>query len=181
MKTRTHALAAALLALPLAGCGDLFYAETEVAEACLMEPQSFPGVIGDGTFSFEYDLGSRLDILTQDHVTYELRIVRLGGELVGDGAVNLSNVERIRLWVTSAPLPDRLVLDYVPDPANPTPNRIPVASNPNIDLGPYLESGLIGLRLEMDAAPGTNIGQFTSRIDACFYVRARLDYDEYVF
>jgi hypothetical protein len=180
-------LRALLAALPLAasGCG-LFYAEIEASSVCLTLPRfAFPGVAGGQGLSVtvSYDLGAHLPVVTDPNVHYELRLSRMDTMLRaanGDPGYTFAAVESVRIFAhdPSGALPDAPLVAWQQDPAHPPADEISASGPMNVDLAPYVQGGVLGLRAEY--AGGLPQGGFTADVRGCFFLRVSLDYGKLV-
>jgi hypothetical protein len=192
---RLAALAAAALAL--AGCGavkDLFYAELEIPSVGITLPsQQFPASVADPSFwcapalpdcimtELTYDLGNQVDLLTDPNAEYEIRLTDLALALTANnaGTDDLRGVRSvsIEVFLPSAPADAVTVASYL-RPSGATPTAIAVTGNANVDLAPFLDAGLIHVRVKMSYDAPTPA--FTADVRSTFYLRVRLDYGRMV-
>lgn len=194
-----HALAA--LALALAACdGPLLFAELSIPELRVTlpgqtfpasdtgnaayfcdpaAPQSFPPCIA---LTLDYDLGGNVPVLTEENVTYELRLtdvaIALSATEVGK---NLSGIQRATITVLDDPLVPSggiVVASYVRPPGAVTPTEIAISGNANLDLGPYLDAGRLPVRVEVVLDAGTP--EFLADVQVGFSLEVTLDWGAYL-
>jgi hypothetical protein len=194
-----HALAA--LALALAACdGPLLFAELSIPEIRVTlpgqsfpasdttipanfcdptAPQSFPPCIA---LTLDYDLGGNVPVLTEQNVTYDLRLtdvaIALSATEVGK---DLSGVRLVTIRVLDDPLDPTagvVVASYVRPPGPVAPTAIAITGNANLDLGPYLEVGRLPVRVEVVLDAGTPA--FLADVQVGFSLEVKLDWGAYL-
>ncbi len=196
-----NALAAA--ALLLAGCQDpLLTAEIEVPRLEVTLPsQAFPeSYTQDPTkwcdpagqtdppcvaTAIDYDLGAKVPALTNDTVSYDLRLTDVTITLSASSSLtDLSGVQsaQVRIGYDPAiPGSGTIVASYVrPDPVpNPPPTTVSVAGKAEVDIGPYLDAGHLPFRAEvvLDAATPA----FDADVTAGFSLVMNVNWGAYVF
>jgi hypothetical protein len=193
---RTLALAALLLAT---ACGKpLFYAEVEIPSAVVLVPQqTFPSTISPAPGDFctpdpawptqpgntclqrtvDYDLGEDFRDLIADAETVELRLTRLGIALTAtDPLADFSSVYRVRVLAEGdgASLPTVELARYLRDPAAPPTRTIEVTTRASVDLGAYVQAGLVRIRSELEF--DQDIPAFTADVKGDFYLRVLIDW-----
>jgi len=192
-----HALAA--LALALAACdGPLLFAELSIPEIRVTLPgQTFPA--SDTTIpanwcsaiqvdppcialTLDYDLGGNVPVLTEQNVTYDLRLtdvaIALSATEVGK---DLSGVRLATIRVLDDPLDPTagvVVASYVRPPGPVAPTTIAITGNANLDLGPYLEAGRLPVRVEVVLDAGTPA--FLADVQVGFSLEVKLDWGAYL-
>lgn len=192
-----HALAAA--ALLLAACdGPLLYVELEIPEIRVTLPsQSFPASdasIPDAwcdptgqTFppclavGLDYDLGAEVPIFEEENVTYDLRLTDVAVSLAAtEVGKDLAGVKLLRVRVLQDPLDPAsgVVVAAYARADGAAPASIAVTGNANVDLGPYLRTGLLPLRFELVVDQPTPA--FLADVEAAFSVSAELDYGAFL-
>jgi hypothetical protein len=184
-----HAAVAAA-ALLLAGCGGpLLFAELEIPEVGLTLPaESFPAAPAcvptlpdcvSAQVDFVYDLGSEVDVLTDENVEYELRLTELGLALTADsrrtGSVSdLGGVRSMTIEVIPPGGGEGVVVASYARAPGATPTEVRVTGNANVDLAPYVTAGQVQLRATLRTDSPTP--PFTADVSAVFYLRVKLDY-----
>jgi len=195
-----HALAAAALPL-LAACGPLLFAEVQIPDLRVTLPsQSFPAVaaslpsdwcdpalLADPpclAISADYDLGAQVPALTEAAVSYELRLtdvaITLSAVQQAGAPPDLSGIESAIIRVLDDPaVPGvgAVVASYVKVPGT-SPTTIAVTGNANLDLGPYLDAGLLPVRVEVIVSNGT--AAFDADITAAFSLVINVDWGSYL-
>ncbi|MBK9518101.1 MAG: hypothetical protein IPO09_12245 [Anaeromyxobacter sp.] len=190
---RRLALAALLLAT---ACGKpLFYAEVEIPHASVKVPQQeFPStqnpnpvdLCPDGASVpgntclqklIEYDLGDDFRDLTKDATSLDLRLTELAIELLTTSALaDFSSVERVRVTVQGfdQSQPPVELAAYTRVPGAPPATRIAVSARANVDIGAYLEGGIVRVNtlIEYDR----DIPAFTADVTGLFYLRVVIDW-----
>src|SRR5512133_1917976 len=181
-------LAATLLLA--AGCGGpLLHADLEIREARLTLPaQQFPRSPPTGAPSgcasgastcvateLSYDLGQQLDLLSRPATAYDVRLTALDVALATTEAGDLGGI--VAAAVLASPpgggAPVELAR-YQRSAADPAPTAIRLAGGPDVDLTPYLEAGLVRLRVELSYDRATPA--FRADVTAAFHLEVRLDY-----
>ncbi len=196
MRRAFPALLAAALAAALPGCSDpLLFAELQVKDVRITLPeQSFPAssfadpatwcaLVQDPAQpciqqTLDYDLGGPVPILDDPNVTYDLRLkdvaIMLAASQTG---TDLGGVKLVTIRVLADPLvptSGAVVATYVrPDPAA-APTAIGVTGNSNLDLGPYVSSGRLPVRIELTFDKSTPA--FLADVQAGFSLEVKLDY-----
>lgn len=193
----TRATAAALAALLLAGCdGPLLFAEVEVPELRATLPsQHFPATdttnpadwcdpLGIGfppcvAVTAAYDLAAQIPSLTEPGVTYELRLtdVALTLSTQAGGPSDLSGIVRATVIVgydPAVPGSGTIVATYVRPPSPGSPSTVAVSGNANLDLSPYVKTGQLPVRVEVEI--DNSMPAFDADILAAFYIRVTLDW-----
>lgn len=193
---------AALSALVLAACdGPLLFAEVQIPDLEITLPsRSFPAVAvslpadwcdpavsGDPQclgLTSDYDLGAEVPALTEQGVTYDLRLTRVAITLSAvqqPGApTDLSGIERATIRVLddpSVPGSGAVVASYVRAPGS-APTAIAVTGNANLDLGPYLDAGRLPVRVEVFVSNGT--AAFDADITVGFALVVNVDWGGYL-
>lgn len=183
MKTTAKTLLAASL-LVLAGCGAL-YVELESRQVGATVPdQSFPPMMGPGTTfcgltrsctttGFTFDLGSDVDVIEQDHVSYELRLTGLA---IANASTDLSGVASARVVLIPADGSGSVVLATYARPASGRTTSLVASAFSDVDLRPYVQRGTIHLQAQL--VYDTMTAGFTADVDAVFHLKARMDYGE---
>ena len=183
----------ALLAAPLllaAGCGgSLLHADLEVEEARLTLPaQRFPASSAPppaacalSTSScvatdLTYDLGQQLDVLERPATAYEIRLTALDLALAAtQGGGDLGGVTSAAvLAYPPGGGPAVELARYQRPPGTSAPTSIAASSTSGLDLAPYLDAGLIRLRVELGYDRPTPA--FEADVTASFYLKVKLDY-----
>lgn len=197
-----HALAAT--ALVLAGCDPLLFAEVQIPDLEVTLPsQSFPAVAlslpsdwcdpasppvpGSPqclAVSADYDIAANVPALVDEAVSYELRLTRVAIALSAiqqPGAPpDLSGIESATIRVLddpAVPSSGAVVATYV-KPPGATPTTIAVTGNANLDLAPYLDTGVLPVRVEVVVSDGT--AAFDADISAAFSVVVNVDWGSYL-
>ncbi len=184
----------ALLTAPLllaAGCGGpLLHADLEVPEARLTLPaQQFPrfpptagtpsgcaaGAPSCVATDLAYDLGQDLDLLSRPATSYEVRLDSLEIALTATQGGDLGGVTSaaVLAYPPGGGAPAELAR-YQRAAAEPSPTAISLAGSSGTDLTPYLEAGVIRLRVELSYDRGTPA--FQADATAAFRLKVRLDY-----
>jgi len=194
-----HAFAAA--ALLLAACdGPLLFAEIQIPDLQVTLPsQSFPAVNAslpadwcDPTLQTDppclaldadYDIGAQLPAVTEKGVSYELRItscaITLSAVQQAGSPPDLSGIESATIRVIDDPATGSgaVIASYV-KPPGAAPTTIAVTGNANLDLAPYLVSGVLPVRVEVVVSNGT--AAFDADITAGFSVVVNVDWGSYL-
>lgn len=184
----------ALLATTLllaAGCGGpLLHADLEIREARLTLPaQQFPrfplptgspsgcasGASTCVATDLSYDLGRQLDLLSRPATAYDVRLTALDVALATTEVGDLGGVAAasVLAYPPGGGAPVELAR-YQRSAADPAPTAIRMAGGPDVDLTPYLEAGVIRLRVELSYDRGTPA--FEAAVTAAFRLQVRLDY-----
>jgi hypothetical protein len=185
----------ALAALALAAACDqpLLLAELEIPSARATIPsQEFPSttnplpqnrcpgeVVQPGNSClqqvFEFDLGDEYRDLVDEAQSAELRLTELSMTLVA-GLGDFGDVERVVIGVEggASGLPSVDLASYVRSPDDPAPSTITVRAASNVDLGPYVEAGVMGILARLEF--GRDIPAFTADVRSTFYVRVLVDW-----
>lgn len=193
-----HALAA--IACLLAGCrGGLTTVEIDVSHLGVTLPaEQFPASdTGDPTHfcdptqpqsvppciqtSVDYDLGAEVPALTNEDVTYDLRLTEVAITLSAASAgADLSGVERATVIVHDlATGADKVVASYARPAGAAAPiSTIAVAGNAGLDLGPYLDAGLLPVRVELVMSSTTP--EFYADVYAGFSLVIDVDWGTYL-
>lgn len=184
-----HASLALAVTLSTAGCGDpLLFADLEIPEVELTLPaQRFPAsVAGPSDWcdptrpsciatDLTYDLGQPLGLLDRPATEYEIRLTALSLALAATEPGDLGGITSAELLAYppggGAPV---TVARYDRSASDPAPTAIAVAGDPDLDLAPYLEAGLIRLRVELSYDARTPA--FEADVTADFHVEVELDY-----
>jgi hypothetical protein len=200
---KRQATAALALSLLLTSCGGpLLFAELEVPDLHVQLPrQTFPAFstgnpqywcdpslpapppIPCVALSTAYDLSAQVPALTQDGVTFEIRITDVAFTLSTTqttGVTNLGGIARATVRVgydPAVPGSGTVIATYV-RPAAGTPTTLSVTGNANLDLAPYIATGKLPIRVEVVVDAGTPA--FNADITAGFYVRVTLDWGKYL-
>ncbi len=183
----------ALLAAPLllaAGCGPLLHADLEIREARLTLPaQQFPrfplptgarsgcasGAASCVATALSYDLAKQLDLLNRPATSYDVRLTALDVALAATQGGDLGGV--VAAVVLAVPpgggAPVELAR-YQRSSTDPAPTAIALVGSSDVDLTPYLGSGVIRLRVELSYDRGTPA--FEADVTAAFRLEVRLDY-----
>ena len=188
-------LAAAPVLLALGGCGGpILYADLQVPELRLSVPgQLFPASnTGNPSawcttpqtnppciqLTLDYDLGGNVPILNEPKVTYDLRLHDVAIALSPtETGKTLAGVKLVSIRVLADPLDPAsgvLVASYTRPPGGPTSTAVTVAGNSNLDLGPYLKSGRLPVRVEVVLDQATP--SFLADVGAGFSLDVKLDY-----
>lgn len=183
-----HALLAAPLLLA-AGCGGpLLFADLEIPEVQLTLPaQQFPASVAapsawcDPTTpscvaaDLTYDLGQQLDLRSRPATAYDIWLTSLVIALPATQGGDLGGVASAAVLVYppggGAPVE---VAHYQRSAADPTPTSIALSTDAGLDLAPYLEAGLIRLRVELSYDQRTPA--FEADVTADFRLKVQLDY-----
>lgn len=194
MRRASLLLLAAVAALP--GCGGpLLFAELQVPELRVTLPeQAFPAsdttnpadwcaLVQDPSTpcvqrTLDYDLGGPVPILNERGVTYDLRLEDVAIILSASQAgTDLTGVKYASLLVLADPLDPSsgtVIASYV-RPPNAAPSRsIGVTGNSNLDLGPYLRTGILPVRVEVTFDAPTPA--FLADVAAGFSLEVKLDW-----
>jgi hypothetical protein len=183
-----HALLAALLLLLTACGGPLLRADLEVPEARLVLPaQRFPASAAPPTAwcdpstpafvatDVSYDLGRQLDLRSRPVTAYDVRLDALEIALTATQGGDLGGVAAAAVLAYpldgGAPV---VLARYQRSPADPSPTAIALSGGSGIDLAPYLEAGVIRLRVELSYDRATPA--FQADVTAGFHLEVRLDY-----
>jgi hypothetical protein len=191
---RTLSLAALLL---LAACGKpLLYAEVEIPSVVLQVPQQTFDVITSTDFCttpgtsptnlcsqtvLKYDLGQDFRDLMKDATSLDLRLTELAIGLtaldpISNPLANFDNVAQVRVVaVGTAPLVALELARYTRDPAAPAGRNITVSARSTVNLGPYVQAGLIEIRAELEVDPG-GLPAFTADVTGDFYLKVMVDW-----
>lgn len=200
---RPALLAAALALLP--ACDRLFSAELQVPEIRVRlaqqrfpqsdttdtryfcdpaAPQSVPPCVG---ITLDYDLGGEVPVLNEKNVTYDLRLTDVALTLSATqpvtGERDLSGVKRATLSVLADPanLASGTVLaTYVRPPVTGPVSSIAVSGNSSLDLGPYLDSGRLPFRVELEIDSAGPTPAFDADVEVGFSLEVDLDYGAYL-
>jgi hypothetical protein len=192
---RTPSLAALLL---LAACGKpLLYGEVEIPSVAVKVPQqTFDAITGTdlcttpGTSpsnlcsltSIKYDLGNEFRDLVKDATSLDLRLTELAIDLTTLDPINnpLAGFERVAqvriLAVGEAPLVALELARYTRDPAAPAGRGITVSARSSVNLGPYVQGGLIEIRAELEVDPPSGLPAFTADVTGDFYLKVMVDW-----
>ncbi len=191
-------IAVAALALLAACGGPVLYADLQIPDVHVTLPsQAFPGTDTQDptkwcnplvppappapsciTTTLDYDLGANVPILNQDNVTYDLRLTDVALTLSAtEVGKDLSGANLVTIRILANPADSTsgvLVASYVRPPGATAPTTIAVTGNSNIDLGPYLRSGKLPVRVELvfDSA----MPAFAADVRVGFSVDVTLDY-----
>jgi hypothetical protein len=191
----------AVLAL-LAGCGHpLLYSEIEIPDLRVtLPPQAFPafdagdpadwcdptGQASQSCVAAEarYDLGQQVPSISEPGVEYELRLTDVAMKLSAvqsPGAPpDLSGIARAVIRVGHDPLvpgSGTVVATYA-RPAGAHPATLEVSGNANLDLAPYLSSGVLPIRVEVTVDGG--MPGFNADILGAFYLKVQVDWGSYL-
>ncbi len=137
--------------------------------------------------ALDYDLGSYVPALTDNSVTYDLRLTDVditlsAGELMTDLAAIESAVVRVGYVYDSATStvvdPGTVVASYYKEPGS-NPTTIAVSGKSEVDLGPYLDAGKLPVRVEVVLDYLTPA--FKADIQAGFSLMMKVDWGSYVF
>jgi hypothetical protein len=187
-------LAIAAAASLLAGCSPLLSAELEVPEIRITVPQqSFPatnpelsdlcaGLPGCIARPISYDVGAEVPVLKEDNVTFDIRVTDLAITLTSGSAGNLGGVESAKIMVLDAPdaTTGTVVASYVRPSATAAPTSISVSGNSSVNVGSYLEAGLIPVRVEMTYDPAIPPPDFTADVEVGLSLVVTLDWGAYL-
>lgn len=183
----------ALLAAPLllaAGCGGpLLHADLEIREARLTLPaEQFPSSPPLGARSgcasgapscvateLSYDLGQQLDLLNRPATAYDVWLTSLEVALAATQGGDLGGIAAaaVLAYPPGGGAPVELAR-YQRSAADPAPTTIALAASSDVDLTPYLEAGVIRLRVELSYDRATPA--FQADVTAAFRLKVRLDY-----
>ncbi len=189
------AAVAIVLAAALSGCDrPLLFGELRIPELRVSLPsQSFPASDTSApenwcdaaaqqdppciALTLDYDLGGQVPILTEENVTYDLRLtdvaIALSATEVGK---DLGGVQLVTIRVLDDPLlPAGVVIaSYARPGPGAAPTSIGVTGNANLDLAPYLAAGRLPVRIEvvLDALTPA----FLADVAAGFSLEVKLDY-----
>lgn len=197
-----HSLAA-LSALVLAACdGSLLFAEVQIPDLQITLPsRSFPAVAaslptdwcdpavsGDPQclgITSDYDLGAEVPALTEQGVTYDLRLTRVAITLSAvqqaGAPPDLSGIESAFILVghdPAVPGSGTVVASYQKPSPSATPTVIAVTGNANVDLGPYLDAGTLPVRVEVYVSNGT--AAFDADLTVGFSLVVNVDWGSYL-
>jgi hypothetical protein len=167
------------LAAVVASCGGpVLFAELEAPSICATLPDyAFTGTSGSSLqTSVAYDMSTVLPaVSTNANVEYELRLQEVETTLVTAPGYDFGAIESFRVVaLATATLPEVELVSYVRDPAAPATSQLVARGAMNVDLGPYLDGGLLDLRLEYTG--GLPAADWTANVRGCFYLKATLDY-----
>jgi hypothetical protein len=191
-------LAHAALALPLllAGCGGpLLFAELEIPQARITLPsQAFPATDAGAQYwcsptqtqpdciatTLSYDLGAQLPVITQQNVTYEIRLTALAIALATTGGgTDLHGVKAVSIRLRDATGAAGVeVASYVRSPADPNPTSLAVTGNSNVDVASYVQSGKLDVVVQMTYDAPTPA--FTADVTSTWALQAKLDWGAYL-
>jgi len=173
----------------LSGCG-LLYAELEIPSTTItLMSQAFAGTPAGAPLvkDIPFDLGGNLPILTEKNVTFELRLTQMMVEIAtGSVMGDFGDIESVTLSVlppAGQTLPEEAIIasyTKAPPPADQHPTSISVAGMTNLDLGPYITSGAMTLRLKAVSLTGAPIPDWTADVGGEFYLKVRVDYGNMV-
>ncbi len=183
----------ALLAAPFllaAGCGGpLLHADLEIREARLTLPaEQFPSSpplnVQSGCASgapscvateLSYDLGQQLDLLNRPATAYDVRLTSLELALATSNAGDLGGIAAaaVLAYPPGGGAPVELAR-YERSATDPAPTAIALTASSDVDLTPYLEAGVIRLRVELSTDRATPA--FVADVTAAFRLKVRLDY-----
>ncbi len=184
-----QALLALAVTLLSAGCdGPLLYADLEIPEVELTLPaQQFPASVAAPAGAcgptapaciatdLTYDLGQQLDLRDRAGTEYELRLTSLSISLTATEAGDLGGVTSAALLAYppggGAPV---TVARYERSAADPAPTAIALGGVPGLDLAPFLDGGLLRLRVELSYDARTPA--FQADVTAGFHLDVELDY-----
>lgn len=195
-----HALAAAVSLL--AACdGPLLFAEVQIPDLQVTLPsQSFPAAAlalptdwcdpamqSDPpclALTADYDIGEQVPAITEASVSYELRVTRVAITLSAiqqaGAPPDLSGIESATIRVLDDPAivgSGAVIASYV-KPPGAAPTTIAVTGNANLDLAPYLDAGILPVRVEVVVSNGT--AAFDADITAAFSVVVNVDWGSYL-
>lgn len=147
-------------------------------------PQSTPPCIG---LTLDYDLGGEVPVLNEENVTYDLRLTDVALTLSATqpvtGDKDLSGVARATLRVLDDPaIPGSgaVLATYVRPPVTGPISSFAVTGNSNLDLGPYLETGKLPIRVELVIDSVGPTPAFNADVQAGFSLEVKLDYGAYL-
>lgn len=181
-----HALLAALLLLAACG-GPLLRADLEVPEARLVLPaQQFPASAAPPAAwcdpstpacvatDVSYDLGRQLDLGARPITAYDVWLDALEIALAASQGGDLGGVAAaaVLAYPLDGGAPVALAR-YQRSAADPSPSAIALSGG-GIDLAPYLEAGVIRLRVELSYDRATP--PFRADVTAQLHLKVRLDY-----
>jgi hypothetical protein len=190
-------LAALALSPLLAGCGGpLLFAQVQVPEVKIVLPsQTIPATDSGAQYwcsptqtqpdclatSLSYDLGAQLPVVTEKNVTYSIRLTTLAMALTAaSGGTDLHGVKAVSVRVIDPAVGGdaTVVASYVRSDADPNPSAITVSGDSNLDLAPYVQSGQLGVRVEMTYDAPTP--EFTADVTSTWSLDAKLDWGAYL-
>ncbi len=169
----------------LAGCG-LLYAEVELPSTTItLKRQNFTGTVAGAPLVKEiaFDIGTQLPVTTGKDITFELRLTQMlvniaTGSLMGD----FGDIQSVTLSVlppAGQTLPEEAIIasyTKAPPPADQYPTTISVAGMSNLDLAPYIASGVMTLKLKAVSESGLAIPDWTADVGGEFYLKVHADY-----
>lgn len=182
-----HVLFAALLLLAACG-GPLLRADLEIPEARLLLPaQRFPAsatppaALCDAATpscvatDLSYDLGQQLDLGSRPVDAYDVWLDALEIALTATQSGDLGGIAAVAVLAYprdgGAPV---AIARYRRSAADPSPTSIVASGGSGIDLAPYLDAGVIRLRVELSYDRATPA--FLADASAAFHLKVRLDY-----
>jgi predicted small lipoprotein YifL len=190
-------LAALALSPLLAGCGGpLLFAQVEVPQVKITLPsQEFPATDAGSQYwctptqtqpdciamSLAYDLGAQLPVVTEQNVTYAIRLTSLAIALATtSGGTDLGGVKAVAVRVRDAAAGGDgvVVAGYARSDADPNPTAIAVTGNSNVDLAAYVQSGELDVRVEMTYDAPTPA--FTADVTSTWSLDVKLDWGAYL-
>lgn len=193
---------AVLAALLLTSCGGpLLFVEVEIPDLQVTLPeQSFPAFNAPNPADWcnpaqqtnppcvargaSYDIGQQVPAFNDKGVTTELRLKDLAFALSATQSAgapaDLAGIQSATLRVldpggTGA---GTVIASYTRASVSPPPTSVAISGNANIDLAPYLRSGVLPLRVEVVIDGSTSA--FKADIHASFYARVKLDWGTYL-
>lgn len=191
----TPLLAAALAAAAtLAGCGQPFLsARVEIPEIRIVQSaQEFPAASIDPSYACSvlqaetgrtcaavtagYDIGGEVPGFDEPGVTVDLRLTRLALHLSAGGVSDLRGVSRAQVHLRDPATGGVTKIASYVRPPGATPTSIAVSGASNLDLSPYLRSGNLDARVEVEMDPVFLPSGFAAQIEAAFSAVVTVDY-----
>lgn len=151
---------------------------TNFCDPSLPVPQPFPLCVAK---ALDYDLGAEVPALMNESVEYDLRMTEVAITLSAVSAgEDLSGVESARVMVRNlATGADVVVASYARAPgATPPISSIAVTGNAGVDIGPYLDAGLLPVHVELVMSGA--MPAFFADVYAGFSLVVRVDWGTYL-
>ncbi len=144
--------------------------------------------------TLDYDLGSYVPALTNSSVSYDLRLLDASITLsstntfvtdlsaIQSAVIRVLDAEPPPGWDGTTPLTGTVVASYTR--ANPIPSPFPesisVSGDSGLDLGPYLDTGKLPIRVEV-VLDNSSVSDFWADVHAGFSLVMKVDWGSYVF
>lgn len=187
-------LTAALAAATLVGCDQPFLsARVEIPEIRILEPaKEFPATSFDpasacsilqaatgrtcAAVTAGYDIGGEVPGFDEPGVTVDLRLTDVAIHLTAGGVSDLRGVTRAEVDLRNPATGGVTKIASYVRPPGATPTSIAVSGVSNVDLSPYLHSGKLDARVEVEMDPVFLPSGFTAAIEAGFSAVITVDY-----